>query len=167
MTWGRSLLIAGFAAIVGAILLAVLLFTPRKPNGEPIPGLNNPDSLVLYSIDGTDDSGGKYEAAVAKGEEVFQKYLALGKVEIKEASERAQVIAALQQAALWHDGPPHNCFWPRHAIVAIEGDHPLEIVVCFQCRQYMLDGRTFPVISRKPEKLLNDILKRAGVPIAP
>ena len=134
---------------------------------QPIPGLNNPDKLVLYSIDGADNSVEKYERALATGNEVFWTYAVLGKVEIRDARERARLVAALNRAATWPDGPPEKCFWPRHAVVAIEGDRRQEILICFQCRQYTFDGKSFPLIGHSAQALLNEHLKRAGIATAP
>lgn len=154
------------AAVLGAVAAIVLLW-PSQSSEPRIPGLNRPQSLVLYSVDSTEFSDTKYKEAIANGKEVFQNYAVLGKVEIKDAAERAKLVKALQQGAVSPDGPATSCFWPRHAVVATEGNRRLEIVICFQCRQYTLDGKTFPLMSRKPESLLNRHLESAGIPIAP
>jgi hypothetical protein len=167
LTSRRWIVAIGVAAVVSAAAIVVVVSIQNQPTGKPIPGLNKPERLTLYSIDGTDDSGSRYEAAVANGAELFQKYVVLGKVKIDDLKERSRIVAALQQAAAYPDELPAKCFWPRHALVAIENDQQQEIVICFQCRQYTLDGKSFPVISRRPQKLLDDLLKRAGIPLVP
>jgi hypothetical protein len=159
------LICGGFAA---AVLLVGELFRRR---GAAIEGLRTPDSLTLYAIDGVEDVDARYAQAVAAGEEVFHQYAVLGKVEITDAAERAQIVAALQQAVVWPDGePPAKCFRPRHALVARENGRTFELAICFECRQYhrYLDqGHNYPAISRSAEPILTRHLTAAGVTLAP
>lgn len=160
-------LASGLAAVLGISALGVWYGYPSKPDGKPIPGLSERADVTLYSLDGAEDSERKYREALEHGNEVLQTYAVLGKVDVADAQDRARLITALQRAAMYHDGPPAECFWPRHAIVTTESGRRQEIVICFQCRQYTIDGRGFPTISRSPEKLFNEHLQRAGIPIAP
>jgi hypothetical protein len=155
--------IALACAIVAGVLLAGELFRRR---GTPIPGLKNPEVLVLYSLDGTGDWQAKHDDALAMGGDVFQNYAVLGKLEIDDPEQRAEIVAALQNAVVWHDGMVASCFQPRHAIAAQENGKKIEVVICFECRSYKLDAED-GLISRRAEPLFNRILRDAGIPIAP
>jgi len=150
-----------------AMVMVSALWSRGVPVGQRIPRLSRPEKLTLYSIDGTDDSEANRRARQAPGEADFAGYPVLGKMEITSQNDRNQLIAALQNAIAYPDGPPNKCFWPRHAVLAVENGKTFEIVICFQCRQYMLNGRGFPLIGRRAQPMLNDYLKKAGVPIAP
>lgn len=143
------------------------MWSRGTPVGNRIAGLARPEKLILYSIDGTDDSEANRRARQIAGEDDFAGYPVLGKIELTSQTERNRLIAALQGAVVFPDGMPNKCFWPRHAILAVENGKTFEIVICFQCRQYMLNGEGFPLISRRPESMFNDYLKKAGIPIAP
>jgi hypothetical protein len=168
-------LIAGLIGVLITVTIVVLTIQPATkemgafgmPPGEQIRGLKNPEKLILYSIHGTEDIEANREARLAAGEEDFAGYSVLGKLELINQSERTKLVSALQDAIIHHDGMASKCFRPRHAILAVETGTTFEIVICFQCRQYMLNGRGFPLISKRPEAKFNDYLKKAGIPIVP
>jgi hypothetical protein len=152
-------------AMTGAISFVAVQHVMR---GKPIPGLKSPEKLVLYSIDGTKanfrpEPTGKLAEAV----DIYGGCPILGKVEVAGKKERDKLVAALQNAIVHPDGLPHKCFWPRHAILAFENGQTFEIVICFQCRQYMLNGKGFPDISKGPEAMFNDYLRGQNIAIAP
>jgi hypothetical protein len=159
-------IIAGIAGLA-AVTAIVALWSRGVPVGKRIAGLAKPEKLILYSIDGTDDSEANRRARQAEGEDDFAGYPVLGKIELKSQKERNRLIAALQNAVAYPDGTPNRCFWPRHAILAVENGKTFEIVICFQCRQYMLNGRGFPLIAKRPESMFNDYLRQHGIAIAP
>jgi hypothetical protein len=155
--------------VLAAVTVAIALFAVRYMTiGTPIPGLKSAERLVLYSIDGTrsdfrPDEGSKLAEVV----DTYGGCPILGKVEVTNKNDRDKLVAKLQEAVARPDGPAANCFWPRHAILAVENGQTLEIVICFQCRQYMLNGKGFPLISRRASATFNDYLKRNNIPIAP
>jgi hypothetical protein len=152
--------------VVGTTIIAAIAVVLVR-HGERIAGLKHPEKLVIYSIDGTADSEANRESRFAKVEEEFATYPVLGKVEVTDQKERDEWIAVLQDAIVRHDGIAAKCFWPRHAILAIENGQTFEIVICFQCRQYMLNGRGYPLIAKRPEVKFNEYLRRHNVAIAP
>ena len=162
----RRWIVIVLVGIVAAVATTAVLYRDI-PVGKRIPGLQKPEKLVLYSIDGTDDSEANRRALQAASEEDFAGYPVLGKIEFTSQKERDHLIAELQNAVVYPDGMPNKCFWPRHAILAVENGKTFEIVICFQCRQYMLNGKGFPLISKRPETEFNDYLRRHNIPIAP
>jgi hypothetical protein len=134
---------------------------------DPVASPETADSLTLYSIDGRDFEPGK----APKSEETFHGYPVLGKVEVKEAAKRKEILSALK------DGIAHSdekmmakCFWPRHALRASEKGKTVDYVICFECYQLKIhsDGKvkTEPT-TREPQSVLSKHLKDAGVPLAP
>src|SRR5262245_47917327 len=155
----------GFTA---AVLLVGEFFRRR---GAAIAGLKSPESLALLAIDGAEDVEAKYTQAVAAGEEVFHQYAVLGKVEITDATERAEIVAALQQAAIAAGAqPPGKGFRPRHALIARENGQTIELAISFECRTYHRYGRQrddYSAISRSAEQILTRHLTDAGISMAP
>lgn len=100
--------------------------------------LEIPEQLILYSIDGQDYG----PENAPKVEETFHGYPVLGKVEIKEAEKREEIIAALKDGIAGSDGTMAKCFWPRHGIRAVEKGQTIDYVICFECYQLQvyLDG---------------------------
>jgi len=144
------------------------------PKGKPIAGLNDPEELILYSLDGVDEFEEKYREALANGKETLDRYAVLGKLPITDPAARREIVTSLQDAIVNHEGYIGICFLPRHAIVAKEGGRNFEIIICFECRFYSaaIDGQkikedTAHFISPRPESRFNKYLKTAGIPIAP
>src|SRR3954469_9359154 len=75
-----------------------------------------PARLTLYSIDGTDYPPGKQP----KAGEVFYGYPVLGKVEVKDAVRQREILGAIGEGIAKSDGTMAKCFWPRHAVRAVE-----------------------------------------------
>jgi len=165
----RWLIVGVVVAVIVAIpaALAFRQATRHVTTGERIPGLKTPEKLILYSIDGTEDFEANRDARLATAEELFRGYPVLGKTEVTSENDRNELIAVLQDGIVHHDGIAAKCFWPRHAILASEGGKTFEIVICFQCQQYTLDGRHFPLISKRAEQKFNDYLRQHHVEIAP
>lgn len=145
-----------------------LLFGPLRTRGQPVAGLKDPQELVLYSINGARERNAAFERAKAAGNETLGKYAVLGKLAITDAAKRRELVALLQDSIVNHDGAVMTCFLPRHAIIAEENGRHFEIIICFECQNYEInDGQDDGLISQRAEKPFNDLLKQAGVPIAP
>jgi hypothetical protein len=134
--------------------------------GGSVASLDVPDKLTLYSIDGRDFEPGKEP----KVEEKFHGYPVLGKVEVKDPERRKEIIAALKDGMARSDGRMAKCFWPRHAIQAVEKGRTIDCVICFECRQLEIhegSSKSVKPITREPQNVLNRHLKQDGVPLAP
>lgn len=131
-----------------------------------IDDLNAPEALTLYSINGG-------EAPVEQKDnsaENFHGSPVLGKTEITDAATRREIIAAIKKGMADSDGTMAKCFWPRHAIRAMENGKTTDYVICFQCLQLAIheadDVRIEP-ITTSPKATLNQQLQSAGVRLAP
>jgi hypothetical protein len=148
------------------MLLVATIVTLGGCSRDPYPGLENPEELTLYSIDGRDFQPGQEP----KVDEKFHGYPVLGKLKITDAGKRKEIAAALQDAMAKSDGTMNKCFWPRHAIRVKVGDRTVDYVICFECLQLELHpstGRTAKAITRDPQPLFNHYLEEASVPLAP
>lgn len=92
----------------------------------------------------------------------------LGKVEVTDAAQRHALATLIQQAVTEPtDGIMVACNWPRHAIVAHEGGKRFEIIICFQCENYSLNGGTLKTVrGTQPKAMLNQLLTEAKIPLA-
>jgi hypothetical protein len=127
----------------------------------PIAGLESPDKLTVYALDPTPSKADTKD-------EKLGKYRVLGKVDVKDPQERKAIATAIQDAVAHPDGTQNKCFDPRHAVVVVEKGKTLEIIICFSCRNYSLNGQEItPVIGRQPKEKLNAVLTKAGVELAP
>jgi hypothetical protein len=131
-----------------------------QPAQPSIAGLESPDQLTVYSLD---PSTSKSDKAA----ETLGKWRVLGKVEVHDPQERQEIAAAIQDAVAHPDGTQNKCFDPRHAVVAVEKGATLEIIICFSCRNYSLNGKGItPTIGRQAKEKLNGVLRKAGVELA-
>jgi hypothetical protein len=155
-------LLAGFAFVAGC-------------GGEPVNRLaDEPDQLVLYSIDGPSwfKNEGELTPDQAKGE-VLHGYPVLGKIEVTDPGRRREVIAAVKEAVRTNSEPEHKCFIPRHAVRTVKAGVTIDVVICFQCRNYeayrgsekSMSGKGR--ISSAARPLLDQALADAGVTLAP
>jgi hypothetical protein len=174
----RRVLFALIAISLGAFVLILswaAVFPHREEGGEPTtsPLADDPDQLVVYSLDGTKEVRDEAELAEAKlkGEYLYT-FPVLGKVQVTNARQRREVLAAIQRAVRNPPKPAH-CFVPRHAVRTVKGGETVDMVICFQCQTYFTywgvepaGSRLTPAISPDPEPLFDKILSDAGVPLA-
>ncbi len=135
--------------------------------------LENADEFVLLSLDPTPD----FER---KSKNTFRKHPILGQTEIKAASERANLIAALNEGisargvtssngVVFAQAPLPDCFNPRHGIRGEKNGETVEFLICFECEQIKINSSNgtdwFFQTSKKPAAIFNRVLKKAGVPL--
>ena len=133
---------------------------------NPVAGLKQPEQLTLYSIDGRDFEPGQEP----KADEKFHGYPVLGKIEVTDAAKRQEIVEALQDGLAQSDGTMAKCFWPRHAIRAVENGRTLDYVICFECLQleaYVDGSKSVKPVTREPQSVFNKHLKEASIPLAP
>lgn len=132
---------------------------------------DDPDELIVYSIDGP--AWWKADDSTPQGweGEVLLGYPVLGQVEVTDAERRRAVLSALKKAAGYAGGTA-ACFIPRHAIRVVKGGRVTHTVICFECRNYQVyrgESRTTQEgggISSDAQPVLDQILQDAGVPLA-
>jgi hypothetical protein len=159
-----------FFMLVGSILLVVALIGCGRPSvttSRDTPySLEIPEQLTLYSIDGRDFKPGEEP----KTEEKLHGYPVLGKVDIKDAEQRKEIIAALNEGLARGDKGA-ACFWPRHAIRTVNKGRIVDYVICFECMHlipYVDGSATRPIgLDRSPQPILNRYLEEAGILLAP
>ena len=103
--------------------------------------------------------------------EKFHDIPVLGKVEIKDAAKRKEIIDALNVSKAEGRGVA-KCFYPRHGVRLVEGGREVDHLICFECSylQIYLNGvlksNEVP-ISRHAQPVFNKVLDEAKVPIMP
>ncbi len=134
---------------------------------DPVAALDTPEQLTLYSIDGRDFEPGEEP----KAEEKFYRYPVLGKVQTRDAVQRHEIVAALEEGVARRDSKMKaGCFWPRHAIRAVETGRTIDFVICFECYQLEVhegSHRTSKPVTRDPQPVFNKYLHEAKIPLAP
>lgn len=150
-------LIFGFGVLLGTI----------GCGKDPLPELQRPDRLTLYSIDGRDPP----LRGNTQPSETFHKYPVLGKVEFVGPQQSREMVANLKKAVERGTEPMASCFWPRHAIRAVENGKTIEFILCFECSQFaeFIDGTKSPnrPIDSTMQPAFDNPLQAAGVPLAP
>ena len=148
---------------------AIYYLTGRGGPSSPLP--DDPDQLILYSLDGKRMIPPADLPEAQKTGEWLYTFPVLGKVEVTDRRQVREILTAMRQA-IRYPPKPSSCFWPRHAIRAVKEGEIVDVVVCFECHTYsahrgdqLLTPHT-PGISSDPEPLFDKTLTDAGVPLA-
>jgi len=145
-------------------LLAVVLIAGC---GRDFDDIATAESVTLYSLDGFGAGEFDYEKHPPPGG-TLHGFGVLGSTTIEEADGR-RVAAALNRGL--QDSEAAACFLPRHAVRVESDGSQTDFVICFECLQYSVyvDGKRTDhgLIDETPEPVLDEILKKAGVPLAP
>ena len=117
-----------------------------------------PQKMTIYATDIQTD-----QPDIGQGR--FHGYPILGKVEIEDANQRAEIMIAVNKS--FEEGKgllAASCFWPRHAIHTETDGKTTDYVICFECLQATInDEGRFPTISRSAEPVLTKYLTDAGI----
>jgi hypothetical protein len=137
----------------------VLSFAVVSGCGESLDPI---DSMTVFSLDGTYNSGGGTKPKGA----MFHDYPVLGKTDIASASDRIAILRAVHKGIATSDGQENKCFWPHHGVQLQQSGKTIEYLICFRCLQLeeYVDGRR----SHKPtttfaQETLDEHLDQAGV----
>ena len=142
--------------------------------GGPVNQLaDEPDQLTVYSLDGMEwaKKDGQLSPEQAKGE-LLHGIPVLGTVEVTDAKQRREIVAAVKEAVRNNTHSPAACFYPRHAVRTVKDGRVVTVVDCFQCFNYETYGEDDKHIgrgttSRSAQPLLTQVLTDAGVRVAP
>jgi hypothetical protein len=100
----------------------------------------------------------------------FHGWKVLGKAVVDDAAIAKKLVVALKQGAEESDGAAAGCFHPRHGIHVTHNGKSADFVICFECLSVNLyvtenaeDGFQ---ITRSPQPVFDEVLKKAGVPLA-
>ena len=123
--------------------------------------VKTPDQMTLYSVNVQEDL-----PDVGNGR--FHEFPVLGKIEITDANQRHEIMAAVMDG-ISDGGTPAACFWPRHAIRTVVDGKTIDYVICFHCSQIGIwDGEhRYVAMSRDAMPVLDKYLKAASIPQAP
>lgn len=151
------LTVVGVLAIVAVGALAYL-----RPHGVPRiawNALNDADRYELLTLNPYLSKPDYY------GHEI------LGQTVIHDASVREKLNNALQAGVRTSDGKAMACFNPRHGIRVTHAGVVTDLVMCFECRQVQVwrGGQEIAsfLVSDSPQPVFDEVLKSAGVPLAP
>ena len=128
--------------------------------------LERPDRLQLYSLHPYPHL---YDEPVIESE-AFHGYKVIGQALVTEPSDREQLVEALYDGLSSSDGRVAACFHPRHGLRAVRGDHVVDLVICYECRQVdvVVDGkRTGHTTTSRPEHVFDAALRAFDLPQAP
>jgi hypothetical protein len=151
----------GRLAFVQALLLSIIGFVGCARN--PVAGLDHPEKLTLYSIQEAE------HGKEPKTAETFHGYEVLGKFEVDDPKKRKELIAALKGGLARSDGSMNKCFWPHHAIRAVENGQTVDYVICFYCLQlarFMNGASEIKAVTADPQPVFDKLLEEAGVPLS-
>jgi len=136
-----------------------------KPSSKDLkPLFEKADAIELYSLDPSFDDK---EPDPKKG---FHGWKVLGKTTVKDAKMRKKIVEALYQGLADSDGTAAKCFNPRHGVRVTVDGKTADIVICFECLQMQFhagEASKTETTTRTPEKLIDEVLTAAGVPLAP
>jgi hypothetical protein len=103
---------------------------------------------------------------------MFRGFTILGSTEIKDRSQRIELISQLAKGIAASRGMVYNCFNPRHGIRAVNGTSQIDLVICFECAQVHLfassnNNVTKVLLQTETAKAMFErAVKRAGLPVS-
>jgi hypothetical protein len=120
------------------------------------------ESMTLYSLIENERPGHNMK-------EPFHDCLVLGKTDVASVKDRLAVINAVQQGHVESDGTQYDCFIPRHGLRVRHNGIAIDYVISFDCLQmkkYVDNRREKMSITTSARKVLDEYLKKAGIPQA-
>jgi hypothetical protein len=142
-----------------------LLFGPWYLDKAAKETLTGAKEIELLSLDPS-------EKKTEQDKDTFHGWKVLGSTKITDEATRKKLTREIETAI---DGTRQNdkkqCFIPRHGLRAKAGDRTVEFLICFQCGRVVVYGEKeaiqSPGIRKAPEPFFDELLKKAGVPLAP
>jgi hypothetical protein len=148
----------------GAVLLLVAPAGAARDNQIPaaaLGALQKAERFELWSLNP--------ERPRVKPKDAFHGWRVLGKTQVKDASTRRKLIAALQKGVAENDGRVANCFNPRHGIRVIFKKKTVDFVICFECFQVQVFGTDKRaggfLTTGSPQAAFDQVLRETGVPL--
>jgi hypothetical protein len=149
--------IVGAVALVAAGMLAYMRWhgMPRVAWNA----LNDADQYELLSV----------HPYLSKPD--YYNHEILGRTIITDSAVRDRLNRAFQIGVRQSDGTRMACFNPRHGIRVTHAGVTTDFVICFECRQVQVwrgnQKIAFFLVNDSPQPAFDDVLKSAGVPLAP
>jgi len=128
--------------------------------------LDTGERFVLFSLNPTHPA--LRRESDPSPNETFHDYAVLGKTEIHDQKERAELLRALYNGIANSDGMVASCFNPRHGISATLAGETVDLVICFECLSIETHAKNGKGVltTRSPQPTFNRALERAHLPIA-
>ncbi len=129
--------------------------------------LDTGERFVLLTLDPTNPAG--RDASNPLPDDAFHDYRVLGRTEISDRKERAELLQALYQGVQESDGSVALCFSPRHGISATLAGETVDLVICFECLSMEVHSKTKGGVltTDYPRSTFNRVARRAGLTVAP
>jgi len=125
--------------------------------------LEGAETLILVSVD--------FRKEERDETKFFHGFQTLGEIEVKNAAERKELLAALRKGVEENQDTGAKCFVPRHGIRATFKGKSVDLVICFECMWvYVYESdqkRRILMTSDSPQPVFDKLLKAAKVPLAP
>lgn len=157
-------------------LAYIILWAFPSRLGEPIPTGPTPglraiieqaDRATLYSIW---PHPGHSSTPPPTSEGEFHRFPVLGKAELSNPATRSRVLQALLASVDNNFEGESKCFEPRHALRLGRGTDEVDMVICYYCGYMIITkGKESESVclSSSSKAVLNRVLRRAGVKLAP
>jgi hypothetical protein len=166
MAWRRRRWIFLLLVVLAAIAGVAWWRWPGMPR-VAVRALTNADQYELLSLQ-------PYMGTMTSPDAPrFYDHEIIGRTQVIDTAVRAKLNEALQRGVREMTDPNkvRACFNPRHGIRVTRAGITTDFVICFECRQIEVwRGGTviaaFPT-SSSPQPVFDEVLERAGVPLAP
>jgi len=129
--------------------------------------LSDADQYEVFSLDPYLASYSQWPSPV----QFFHGRAVLGELKVPDSATRQKLNVALRSGVSGSDGRMMACFNPRHVIRVTHAGVMTDYVICFECLQIQVwrnDKMVAHILtSDSPGPVFDDILQKAGVPLAP
>jgi len=154
------------AILISLPIILLLIFWLTAVGRKPSLELTGFEEMTLYSIDPSSVGPGEK----SKEGEMFRNYSVLGKFDVAAADKRTEIAKALNKAVAERGDSRLKCFEPRHGIRATDKGETRDFLICFECLNMEVFGRSGVSgsnITEGPKGLLNKLLMEAQIKLAP
>jgi hypothetical protein len=162
--------LATLFVVLGMVVTAMVW----KKNGPGLPAdliadLRRAPTFELLTLDyrpGFDTTSPPHLADGTPASDVVHRYAVLGRAAVADAAMRDHLLDALNQSVK-EGSTPNQCFNPRHAIHASVDGKEIDILICFECKQYeryVGDTHLIGFMSRSAQGTFEQAVKALGLP---
>lgn len=135
---------------------------------DELASLARASSFDLISLEPVGDDGDLDRQPGEEGR--LDGWRVLGKTVVEDEPGRKELHSALRDAFNRRDGGA-KCLFPRHGVRWVERGETAVLLICFECQTrayYRAEKRTsgYGYVSADLQPVLDNVLKRAGVPLA-
>jgi hypothetical protein len=162
-----------FLLSVIAVLLLFVAYDKLRSGipAELMAALKQAEQFELMSLD-PEHAKIKEARTGQVSSDTVHAWVVLGRTVIDDSETREKLIAALEAGAKENRGMYAACFNPRHAIRVKRQGEVIDFVICFECLAVnVYEGGSEKhtmhfAISPTPQPVFDDVLTKAGIPLA-